>query len=247
MAEGVLPVLFGRATRLAEYVAAGRKGYYAELQLGTATTTDDAEGEVLRIDAVPPLAVADIEAALESFRGEIQQVPPTYSAVKVAGQRAYARARRGEDVALQPRTVSIYAIQIRWYSEAVIALDVACSRGTYVRALARDLASALGTVGHLRKLVRTQVGPFHLEDALSLGEIAARGVAALLLPADAALPEAPSYCADADAIAHLSHGRPIRVQGLKAELVRVYSADNRMLFVGSADGELLRPRIALYA
>jgi tRNA pseudouridine55 synthase len=187
----------------------------------------------------------EIEVALESLRGEIQQVPPSYSAVKVAGQRAYALARRGEDVPLQSRTVHIYAIQLCWFREAVIALDVACSRGTYVRALARDLASAMGTVGHLRKLVRTQVGPFLLENAFSLDQIATQGVGAALLPADAALPEAPVYLADADDIAHLAHGRPIRVEGLRAEVVRVYSPDNRMLFVGFADGEILRPRIAL--
>jgi tRNA pseudouridine55 synthase len=247
MAEGVLPVLFGRATRLADYVGAARKGYYAEVQLGIATTTDDTEGEVIRSEPVPTLTVADLEAALAGFRGEILQVPPSYSAVKVAGQRAYALARRGEDVLLQPRTVSIYAIQVRWFRENVIALDVACSRGTYVRALARDLARALGTLGHLRKLVRTQVGPFSLDDALSLEQIAARGVAAVLLPAEAALPDVPGYCADADELVHLAHGRPVRVHGLTADLVRVYGADNRMLFVGSADGELLHPRIALYA
>jgi tRNA pseudouridine55 synthase len=247
IAEGVLPVLFGRATRLADYVGAARKSYYAEVQLGVATTTDDAEGEVILQEPAPPLTLVDIEAALANFRGEIQQLPPRYSAVKVAGQRAYVLARRGKDVPLQPRTVSIYAIQLRWFREAVIALDVTCSRGTYVRALARDLAKALGTVGHLRCLVRTQVGPFTLDDALSLEQIAARGVTVVLLPAEAALPDAPGYCAAAEDLVHLAHGRPVRVQGLKAQVVRVFSADNRMLFVGSADGELLHPRIALYA
>ncbi len=244
LAEGVLLVLFGRATRLADYVGAGRKRYLAEVQLGASTTTDDAEGEVVERAPLPGLAPAEVEAALQGFRGEIQQVPPAYSAVKVAGQRAYAVARRGGEVALRSRRVSIERLELFGIEAGVLTLDVACSRGTYVRSLARDLARRLGTLGHLRRLVRTEVGRFTLEDAATLEEIAARGVGALLLPPDAALPHAPRVTVDAGAVADLAHGRPVPATGLNADPVLVYDPSGRMAFVGQADGRRLRPRIS---
>ncbi len=245
MAEGVLPILFGKATRLADYVGGGRKRYVAEVQLGEATATDDAEGEVTERATVPSLSRADVEAALGAFVGEIEQVPPAYSAVKVAGRRAYAVARSGGSVELRPRKVMVYELELLSAGDDRLELDVTCSRGTYVRSLARDVAHRLGTVGHLRRLVRTEVGPFKVEDAVTLEQVAESGVSAFLLAPDAALPGVPRYAADASEAAALRNGRSIPVADLNAELVLVYDPGGRLICAGPADGSSLRPRIGL--
>jgi tRNA pseudouridine55 synthase len=236
LAEGVLPVLVGRATRLADTIQAGEKRYQAWVKLGVATTTDDAEGEITARQPVPPLT--HLESILDQFTGTIAQVPPAYSAIKVNGQRAYAMARRGDSPELAPRQVTISSLRLLHATEDCLELEVACSKGTYVRALARDVAQALGTVGHLTRLVRTQVGPFRLEDAVRLPLLE-------LLPPEAALPDAPVYQADALAAARLLNGQPVSSDGLLADLVRVHDTSGRLLCVASADGELLRPRIVL--
>lgn len=247
LAEGVLPVLLGRATRLADLVGNQPKRYVAEVRLGTATDTDDAEGAEVARAPVPPLDREAVEAVLARFRGTIQQVPPAYSAVKVAGRRAYAVARGGGQVALAPRTVTVYELRLAGLEGDLLRLEVVCSRGTYVRSLARDLAQALGTRGHLTALVRTQVGPFRLEEAVTLEQVAERGVSACLLPPERVLPRMPAYHADDRALGDLAHGRRVPAQGLQAEMVRVYDAQGRLVAVGTADGTWLRPRIWLEA
>jgi tRNA pseudouridine55 synthase len=238
LAEGVLPVLLGRATRLADFVQAGRKTYVARVALGTSTSTDDLEGEVIETRPVP--GQLDLESALALFLGDIQQTPPAYSAVKVAGQRAYAVARRGGTVTLEARPVTIYDLHV--LSHAPLTLEVSCSRGTYIRSLARDLALALGTVGHLEHLVRTRVGPFRIEDAVALDGL---DVAASLLPADRALQDAPTFQAAADDLARLMNGQAVAAAGLHADPVRVYDPEGRLVCVGRADGDLLHPRLML--
>jgi tRNA pseudouridine55 synthase len=245
LAEGVLLVLLGRATRLAEAIQAGEKRYQAWIRLGLATSTDDAEGEVTATRPVPQLTSRDVEAALERFRGTITQVPPAYSAIKVDGRRAYALARRGETPALAARQVTITDLRLVQREADCLVLEVGCSKGTYVRSLARDLAAALGTVGHLDRLVRTQVGPFQLADALTLGCIAERGFLSVLLPPEAALPHAPVYPASSEDEGRLTHGQPVPARGLMSDWVRVHDASGRLVCVGSADGERLRPRIVL--
>src|SRR4030081_2757411 len=162
MAEGVLPILLGRATRLADYIQLGRKTYVATIRLGVATDTDDAEGTVIGEASIPELSAASIEVVLATFRGAILQPPPQYSALKVAGQRAYAVARAGGEVDLAPRPVTIDELRLLEWSESDLRIEVTCSKGTYIRALARDIAKALHTVGHLTALVRTRVGSFEL-------------------------------------------------------------------------------------
>jgi tRNA pseudouridine55 synthase len=245
MASGVLPVLLGRATRLADFIQQGRKAYSATIQLGAATDTDDAEGTVIREYPIPPLSEDLLREALSKFEGEILQLPPAYSALKIAGQRAYAVARRGEDVNLAPRPVTIHQICLKTWSPTELTLEVTCSKGTYIRALARDIAVALGTVGHLTALVRTQVGSFCLDSAVSLDDIATRGVPATVLPASHAIPEAPTFSATADESLKLLNGQPIPVQIVHAESVWVYDPTGSLVCLASADGTLLRPRLAL--
>ena len=245
LAEGVLPVLVGRATRLADFIHAGRKTYVTTIKLGTATETDDAEGAATAESSVPRLCETRLEEVLSQFRGEIQQVPPKYSALKVSGQRAYALARAGSAVDLQPRSVTISELKLLHYSANDVTLEVTCSKGTYIRALARDIARALGTVGHMASLLRTRVGPYLLAEALTLDEIAARGVAGALLPASTAIPDAPSVRTDSTSAARFANGQALAAGGLRAERVWVYDPVGRLIGLGSAQGDLLRPRLAL--
>jgi tRNA pseudouridine55 synthase len=245
MAEGVLPVLLGRATRLADLIQHGRKTYVATARLGASTDTDDAEGTVILEQAVPVLTEALLETVFDRFRGDILQTPPQYSALKVAGQRAYAVARAGGEVNLAPRPVSVYALRLLGWTPPELAFEVTCSRGTYIRALARDIAVELGTLGHLTKLVRTQVGPFRIEAALTLDEIATRGAEHALLPASCALPDAPTYSASADEALKLSNGQTLPAAGLCAELLWVYDPLRKLVCMAAADGAVLRSRLAL--
>lgn len=245
LAEGVLPVLLGRATRLADFVGEGHKRYRARVWLGDETSTDDAEGEITRRAPVPVLTARRIDDVLAGFRGQISQVPPAYSAVKVGGQRAYAVARRGDAPGLQARPVTIYSLTLLGFDARQVELEVHCSRGTYIRALARDFARALGTAGHLSGLVRTEVGTFALQDARTLARIEQDGVARCLLPPDHVLADQPSHHAAAHEIRALASGQRVPVAGLTGDLVRVYDAAHVMRFVGTADGAWLKARITM--
>jgi tRNA pseudouridine55 synthase len=245
LAEGVLPVLLGRATRLADYVQAGRKTYVTTVKLGVATETDDSEGSPTSSMEVPPLSDRLLEETLTQFSGQILQVPPKYSALKVNGQRAYALARRGADVDLAPRSVTIDALHLMDHTDTSLTLEVTCSKGTYIRALARDIAVALGTVGHMASLCRTRVGPFGISESLSLEEVASRGVAATLLTPDRAIPGAERYSAVAADARRFSNGQPLPAAGLRADCVWVYDPLGRLIGLGFAQDDLLRPRLAL--
>lgn len=235
LAEGVLVVLLGRATRLADTVHTYPKTYHARLALGSATSTDDAEGEVI---AEAPVPSTDLDSVLDQFRGEIRQVPPAYSAVKVAGQRAYAVARRGGTLALEPRAVTIFDLRVI----GPLTLEVTCSTGTYIRSLARDIAQALGTVGHLAHLLRNRVGPFTLDAAAALETL---DVASALLPPDAALPDAPIHRLTEEGALRLANGQSVPAAGLHADPVRVYDPSDRLVCLGRADGDRLYPRLML--
>ena len=246
LADGVLPVLLGRATRLADFIQAGQKTYRAVVCLGSATETDDAEGAVTSVAAVPEVSEARLSnEVLAAFEGEILQTPPRYSALKVGGRRAYAVARAGGDVDLAPRRVTIHAIRLVHWTPTELTLEVMCSKGTYIRALARDVAVALGTVGHLGGLTRTRVGPFSLDESITLEELAERGAEALTLPASRAIPAAPTFSADQDQIARLANGQAVAADGLHAEAIWVYDPDGRLVCLASAEGMQLRPRLLL--
>lgn len=167
MATGVLPICLGQATKFAGYLLGADKTYRASCRLGQTTTTADAEGELLderEIDATR----AQIEAVLNRFRGDIEQVPPMYSALKQQGRRLYELARAGEQVERPPRPVTIYRLDLLGYEAPIVDFEVACSKGTYVRSLAQDIGEALGCGAHLTVLRRTEARPFTLADAITL-------------------------------------------------------------------------------
>jgi len=174
MATGVLVLGLNRATRLLGQLTLTDKRYTATVRLGVTTTTDDAEGEVAETRPTDALSEADVRSALEAFVGDIDQKPSAVSAIKVAGKRAYARVRDGEEVDLPARRVTVHALDVTGLdlAAATVDLDVRCSSGTYIRAIARDLGAALGVGGHLTALRRTAVGPFEIDDALTLEALA---------------------------------------------------------------------------
>ncbi len=220
LASGVLPIALGEATKLCGRMLDATKAYDFTIRFGEETDTLDAEGQIVATGDVRP-TLEQIEAVLPSFTGEIEQVPPAYSALKVGGKAAYARARAGEDVELKPRRVTIHSLSIRhpelvsgsispraqpspeWMLNKVqhdgldeVTLSAEVSKGTYIRSLARDIANALGTVGHVSYLRRTRAGPFSLESAISLDFLEeaakARALTRTVLPLEAALDDIPA-------------------------------------------------------
>ena len=212
LASGVLPVALGEATKLAGRMLDADKVYDFTIGFGAETDTLDLEGEVIaRSDARP--TVAEVEAALPRFTGPIAQVPPAYSALKVDGQRAYDLARAGEEVVLASRNVTIHALSILASTSDSVTLSARVSKGTYIRSLARDIAHALETVGHVTMLRRTKAGPFTLDAAISLDNLseAAKGrtLEQHLLPLTAGLDDIPALPVDPDQAGALRQGRKL--------------------------------------
>jgi tRNA pseudouridine55 synthase len=215
LATGVLPIALGEATKTVAYVMAGRKRYRFTARWGEARTTDDAEGEVARTSDLRPDRTA-IEGALAGFIGIIEQVPPQFAAVKVEGERAYDLARRGEAVELAPRAVEVDRfVLIEQPDPDHATFEVVCGRGTYVRALIRDLGEQLGCLGHVVALRRLQAGPFGIESALSLSALeqllADDALPQALLPVGAALGELPALALTEPQADRLRAGQTIRV------------------------------------
>lgn len=175
MATGVLPIALGEATKLSRLLTHGDKSYSSRIRLGVETTTYDREGEVVHETAGPWPEREQVEKALEHFRGEIDQTPPPFSAVKVDGEPSYRRARRGEEFRLEPRRIRLDRVELAGYEPPVLSIEVECSAGTYLRSIAHDLGRALGTGAHLWELSRTRSGPFLLSQALPLEELDACG------------------------------------------------------------------------
>ena len=242
-ATGVLPVALGEATRLLEYLVDGRKRYHAAITLGVTTTTDDGEGDVLTRQPVPDLAPRDLEPLLRSFVGEIQQVPPAYSAIQVAGQRMYDLARRGVEVDLPPRTVEVDAIQIVAWQPPVLTLDITCGKGTYIRALARDLGRELGCGAHLHALRRTAVGPLTIDHAVPLAELAADSgrLSHVLAPPEAAVLHLERVDLTEDAQRRVRNGLGLELSVTTPALLRAHATDGRLLALLRYDAAAWRP------
>jgi tRNA pseudouridine55 synthase len=214
LASGVLPIALGEATKLAGRMLDATKAYDFTIRFGEETDTLDAEGKVMATSEVRP-ALERVEAMLPNFTGQIEQAPPAYSALKIAGKAAYARARAGEDVELKPRPVTIHSLSVLEPSEVPkvdeITLSATVSKGTYIRSLARDIAHALGTVGHVSYLRRTRAGPFSLDQAISLDFLEeaakARALTRTVLPLTAALDDIPALPVTPDQARLLRHGQ----------------------------------------
>jgi tRNA pseudouridine55 synthase len=213
-ASGVLVVLVGPAVRLSEYVSASDKRYQATIRMGSSTDTYDAEGVVTRhtvpVDSITEERFAD---ALGQFIGEIEQVPPPYSAVKVKGKKAYEMAREGEEFDLAPRRIKVYSLDVLEWAPPEVVIDVYCSSGTYVRSLANDLGNALGCGAHLVGLRRTKSGRFTLRDAVPLRRLQEAFDAGdwyrHLIPAAEALADWPMIELDADGVELVRHGHRV--------------------------------------
>ncbi|RKH10690.1 tRNA pseudouridine(55) synthase TruB [Corallococcus sp. CA053C] len=242
MATGVLPVCLGEATKVAGYITEGDKAYDAVVRLGIETDTQDAQGKPTAEAPVPPLTAQLLESALAPFRGTFEQVPPMYSAVKIAGKRLYELARAGEEVERASRTVTVHELVLRDFSADRLTLSVRCSKGFYVRTLAFDLGRALGCGAHLEALRRTASGPFTLARALPLGDLASLSrdvVAGRLVSLGEALTELPSVRVNAEDARRVSHGVPVEVSPLPGK-VRVLGPDDALLAMAEVVGGRLR-------
>ncbi len=242
LATGLLPVLFGDATKFSSDLLEADKSYAAEIRLGVSTATADAEGEVI---ATRPVKVTaeQLAAALAHFRGDIQQTPPLYSALKHAGKPLYAYARAGIEIERAPRQVRIHALDLQWFEGERLALSVSCSKGTYIRSIAHDLGEMLGCGAHLAALRRTAVGRFGLDCAHTLESLEAMAAAerdARLLPVDALLQGLPEVRLEPAQQARFLQGRAVPWGGQPQARVRVYGSGGALLGVGvvGADGAI---------
>ena len=240
LASGVLPIALGEATKLCGRMLNATKGYDFTVRFGEETETLDAEGETIATSDVRPTP-EQVEAVLPRFTGVIEQVPPAYSALKVGGKAAYARARAGEAVELKSRQTTIFELRLLESSSDSATLSATVSKGTYIRSLARDIAQALGTVGHVSYLRRTRAGPFSLESAISLDFLEeaakARALTRTVLPLTAALDDIPALPVNPDQARLLRHGQ--RLFGFPAKPgLALAMEDNRpvALVEASADG-----------
>ena len=252
-ATGMLPLCFGEATKICAYLLAADKSYRVTARLGEGTDTGDADGTIIETAAVPDLTGEDWKRIFLQFTGEIEQVPPMYSALKKDGKRLYELARQGQIVDRDPRRIRIYEMQLLEARGNRLVLRVRCSKGTYVRTLVEDVAKAAGTVAHTAALHRETVGDFHAQDMLDLPsaeKLAEAGPDALrehLMPADRALQQWPERRIGPDAARRFNDGQSIIVSaadtGAATGHVRVYEGTNGFLGVGELTGDgMLTPR-----
>ncbi|MGN9809646.1 tRNA pseudouridine(55) synthase TruB [Micromonospora sp. BQ11] len=250
MATGVLVIGVGRATRLLTYVIGAGKSYAATVRLGQATVTDDAEGDVIATTPAGTVTDEAVHAAFAALTGEIDQVPSAVSAIKIDGQRAYKRVREGESVELPARRVTVSRLDVlairRDQPDVVdVDVDVTCSSGTYIRALARDAGLALGVGGHLTALRRTAVGGFTLAEAATLDDLESRAPEVVNLPLAAAAGRFfPRRDADAAEAATLSHGGPLDPVGIAGPYA-VFDPAGGLLAIVSERGGRARAEIVL--
>jgi tRNA pseudouridine55 synthase len=247
LATGMLPICLGEATKIAGDLCAGRKRYRFEIALGTRTDTGDREGAVVETLPVAALDQARIEAVLARLRGPQRQVPPMFSAIKRAGQPLYRLARAGIEVERAAREIEIDDLRGRAAGAGALELEALCSKGTYIRVLAEEIARALGTCGHVSRLRRLWVVPFEHESMLTLSQVeAARDAGALpdLIAPDRALPTLAAVTVSERAALQLAHGQAIASTEPRGPCrVRLYDEKGRFLGLGEADGEgAIRPR-----
>jgi tRNA pseudouridine55 synthase len=244
-AGGVLVILLGQATRIAEFLSSATKTYRAEITLGIVTDTYDAAGKVLQTKEIPHLSEAELREILNSFQGEIEQVPPMYSAVRYRGKHLYQLARQGIEVARKKRLVRILDLTLIKWQSPLLTLEVECSRGTYLRSLAYDIGERLGCGAHLSGLTRLKDGGFYLSEAISLNhleEAFSYGCwQRFLYPIDEVILNWPAAILSRNLEADLIHGRSLLLGSASdnKNYCRAYSEDGRFLAVLSSQGKNL--------
>lgn len=248
-ATGVLPIAIGKATRLLQYLPAD-KAYKATIRLGVQTTTDDLQGEVIHQQSVNGLDLETVKTALEKFQGQIEQIPPSYSAIQVGGKRLYDLARKGEKIEAPVRNVEIFNIDILdWRVSEFPELDVniSCGGGTYIRAIARDLGAVLETGGTLAALQRTVSSGFNLADSITLAELEAKLEAEEFQPmvADAPLKHLPQIILPTTEARRWCMGQKISLDNQVLGILRIYDESNLFLGIGELKEQLLIPRMVL--
>ena len=252
IATGLLPLCFGEATKVSQFMLDSDKRYWTRIQLGVETRTYDSEGEVV---ATNPVSVSkrDVERELKKFMGEIEQLPPMYSAVKIDGEALYKLARKGVEVERQPRTITIHELKLEAFEGEFIELDMTCTKGTYVRTLAHDLGQNLGCGAHVVGLRRLQVGDFDVEETITLETLETLPPEerdALLLPVDEALQDLPDVSLTTLATHYLVQGQTVSVQHSHSPgWVRLYEEGERFLGMGEVldDGRVAPKRLMLKA
>ncbi|MDZ8109078.1 MAG: tRNA pseudouridine(55) synthase TruB [Nostoc sp. DedQUE12a] len=250
-ATGVLPIAFGKATRLLQYLPEN-KAYKATIRLGVRTTTDDLQGEIINSQASGELSLAQVKTALSKFQGKIEQIPPSYSAIQVDGKRLYDLARQGKTVEVPVRTVEIFDIEILdWRQGDFPELDVAiaCGSGTYIRAIARDLGEILESGGTLAALIRTESSGFHLTNSLTLTDLETQLQAGTFQPIspDAPLQHLSSVTLPLTSAQKWCQGQRIPLTVDVSGIVRVYDEETRFLGIGELQNEVLIPQMVFEA
>jgi tRNA pseudouridine55 synthase len=248
LASGILPIALGEATKTVPFVMEGQKSYVFTVAWGVETDTDDAEGRPVQATNTFPAREA-VETILPRFTGQIEQIPPRFSAIKIKGERAYDLARDGEQVELERRTVEIRRLQLIAHADDRSVLEADCGKGTYVRAIARDLGRTLGCLGHVAALRRTRVGPFGDDEAVTIAELQALGNddnSSKLRPVETALSELPSVPVSRDMALRLMRGQSIILRGRDAPIGgKAYATCGGVLVaVGDVErGELVPHRV----
>jgi tRNA pseudouridine55 synthase len=235
LATGLLPICFGEATKFSHFLLDANKSYRALIKLGATTTTADAEGEILTTHPVN-VTLAEVQATLKQFIGEIKQVPPMYSALKHEGKALYEYARAGLELERAAREVTIFDIQLHSLNDDFLGLTVVCSKGTYIRTLAEDIGAALGCGAHLAGLRRLTTAHFDLQDAYTIESLESMTVETrdqLLLTSDAAIENLPQVTIDDDSVFYLMRGQEVWKSGLsQTGLFRIYSEQGQFLGIG---------------
>jgi len=253
LATGLLPVCLGEATKISSFLLDADKYYHTVCRLGVKTTTADAEGEVVQTRPVEGVDEKMVETVLEQFRGEIEQVPPMYSALKHKGQPLYKLARQGIEVEREPRSVRVYELALLGLGSEEMVLSAHCSRGTYIRTLVEDIGEVLGCGAHIIELRRTGVGPYHdasrwhsLESLAELRETGLAALDAVVLPMESALEQMPAVMLTEDSAFYVRRGQPVIVPHAPTEgWVRLYAGNERFLGMGEVldDGRVAPRRL----
>ena len=251
-ASGLLPVCFGQATKLCQFLLDADKQYLSQFRLGVRTSTGDGEGQTVEVRSTDGIDRHALDEAIAGFVGEIEQLPPMHSAIKHQGQPLYKLAHQGVEVERQRRPIRIYRFEVAGFDGTRVDVDVTCSKGTYIRTLAEDLGEVLGCGGHVAALRRARVGPFQLSEAWTVGDLEALAqrsedaVDGALLAADSALPTWPSVSLSDDAAFYVAHGQAVLVpRAPTSGMLRIYDAEHRFMGVGEVldDGRVAPRRL----